>query len=314
MKRSLFAALAAMLCLVPAAAAWTKPLSTGGQFVGEPSLVNQGTIGKKSYVLVGRGSNNAMWFTISADGKSWAKWTSLGGEITSAPTCVSRTPYIVDCWARGSNNMLWQRSMVNGEWRDWYQVNDYEEIANQPFAVASNDDTIEVFAGSYGSLFVYNWSGSWTPQIGTGISFPISSRGACGAIPSAINTLIGDPDKYVTLTDRTLMCVFRDNNTSFRVWGYSMAAQKELNGPFQGMEPTKYAPSIYIQKQKQGEIATITVTGLDGRILQGKYLVGSGWTESFQFVGETFVSAPSCVPGLCAGLGQDNAVWVVNSK
>ncbi len=73
------------------------------------------------------GEDGALWQTWWDQGAGgWQPWTSLGGQLTSAPTCtVTADGSRIDVFARGTDNSLWQTWFVWGDpqgWNAWTPV------------------------------------------------------------------------------------------------------------------------------------------------------------------------------------------------
>jgi hypothetical protein len=247
-----------------------------------------------------------------ADGVTWRDWQSAGGELASAPSCIARTPSIVDCFARGTDNGVWQRSLVNGAWNDWSSLGG--NLAGAPTAAALGSNAVVLLASSLNKMFTRGWVdgygwGEWFKPWGD-VTLSAKSSAGCDGWEGGIGAV---DSTGVVNYPTSVFCVIRDGDTSFR-----QLADPDPNGdgqpfigPMQGMEPTPFKPQLYVWKTKNGMLATITIVASNGGpMLQGKYLVGTGWTESFLDLGGGFTSGPTCGPKLCAGRGTDGAIWV----
>jgi hypothetical protein len=55
-------------------------------------------------------------------GSGWSGWTSLGGNLTSAPTLDSQEDGIVNVFARGTDGSVQQRAWSGSAWTDWGSI------------------------------------------------------------------------------------------------------------------------------------------------------------------------------------------------
>ena len=91
----------------------------GGQLIGGPAVVQAGT----GLAVLGRGTDNALWWIHQAVGGTWSRWQSLGGVITAQPgaaTGVTVRFGPLTVFARGTDGALWYRMQAQGGgWSTW---------------------------------------------------------------------------------------------------------------------------------------------------------------------------------------------------
>jgi hypothetical protein len=97
--------------------------------------------------VVARGPDHEMVFIVRADGNVWSKrftavtgwsrWDSLGspdGGVAGGLCAVSRHPTVVNLYARGAVDALWQRGYRNGSWHEWHRHEDGTVAGSEPAA------------------------------------------------------------------------------------------------------------------------------------------------------------------------------------
>jgi len=55
---------------------------------------------------------------ISVEGNNWSDWYSQEGDLTSAPTVVSRVWNSLDAFYRCDDGCIWHRTWYDGEWSE----------------------------------------------------------------------------------------------------------------------------------------------------------------------------------------------------
>lgn len=129
-------------------ATWGNWKNIGGLIQGAPSFVKGKTADGQDLFMVGvRGMDNALWINqkIGKTGE-WSGFYSVGGLITSQPTCSVLEAGIVNCFVLDVNSKLVYKPYYNGQWLDWQSTN-YELTINSPVSVYSPDsDNITVVA------------------------------------------------------------------------------------------------------------------------------------------------------------------------
>lgn len=86
-----------------------------------------------------RGSDRALWHRWLLPSGQGGFWTSLGGGLTSGPSCSS-PPGVrhLHCFARGVNGALWVIEMTNGGWSGWNDLGGQIAPFSRPACVTRN--------------------------------------------------------------------------------------------------------------------------------------------------------------------------------
>jgi hypothetical protein len=157
----------------------------------------------------------------------------------------------------------------------------------------------------------------WNTFRGDGKLFP-GTQALVSCAPLAGNTeqLEGGP-----VTAYQFACVVRRSKGGHAmIWG-SEAADSILQFTSQTIDinpGTDHPASVLARSSPDGMLADVFVVAKDGAMMSATYLVGSGWTTSFEPIGNgQFSAGPSCDRGkafknvtmVCAGRGMDGAVW-----
>jgi hypothetical protein len=305
------------LAITPAHAKWGAWQSLGGQIIGEPSLVASSIAGTPMLFVAGRGTDNALWWTQKVGNGQWTAWQSAGGIITSHPSCLSRTPGIIDCFARGKDSTMAQRSLVNGAWNDW----SFPGASANPIQVGANfvamnagSDQVTLLSGT-GGLVQMTWTPqtSWSAWNLAGIPGWEPSDGpfGCSQRVTGVNEDFVAFGKQYSNVGFEQACVAKVNTQ------YSLFVTAKNGGVFPLPEiASKYMPAVGISKTPQGLRVAITYTTLKGPVVKRLFTLGTGWTtfpdgSDSENLGGALSSGPSCTAKRCVGRGLDGAVWMV---
>ena len=163
-----------------------------------------------SLMLFVRGQDGAVWWNTFSN-NTWFGWDSLGGGVTSAPSAGLRYgTRTVDLAARGTNNQLYHRSLVDGQsWSAWESLGG--NIGSAPAVVGfSTLGSIDIFVrDSAGNVVQRYWlSGSWSDFLNAG-GTSIGAPAATFAYPNRL-------DIYTRGTDNGLY--YHEHRTSGTVW------------------------------------------------------------------------------------------------
>ena len=95
---------------------------------------------------------------------SWHPWQSLGGVIKGSPGVVRTADKVIDVYARGMDDRLWQRYW-NGAWSPSFEpvpLNPSFKMGSSPLALSLHPQHRIILArGSDGALWHADWDGSW---------------------------------------------------------------------------------------------------------------------------------------------------------
>jgi hypothetical protein len=308
---------AAALAAVPAHAKWGAWQSLGGRIIGEPSLVTTSIGGTPTLFIAGRGGDNALWWTQKVGNGAWTAWRSAGGVITARPTCISRTPGIVDCFARGQDSSLAQRSFVNGAWNSWSSLGasgtNYAVGANYVAMNAGSDRVTVLDANGYLSELTWTPASSWSKWNSANIPGWSPANGPVGCA----QRVTGVNESYVAFGKQYTDVGFEQACVAKAGGQFSLFVTAKNGGAFPLPElASNFMPDVSMVKTPEGLRVTIIFTSQGGMPVKRQYTLGKGWTNfpsglSAEMLGGALTSGPSCSGKYCAGRGLDGAVWIV---
>ncbi|KAI1138501.1 fucose-specific lectin [Hypoxylon sp. FL0543] len=154
---------------------------------------------------VSRANSHLLTATWEAETANWSDYKDLHGFITTPPVAVSRSPGIIDVFARGGDAGLWHISYDDGNksWTDWTRLG--TKIEGQPDAISATSDTLDVFAwGQDGSMLHKSFdsaSGSWTPKD----EFEVLVKGTLSGPPRAMSDAPGNIHIFAYNDDNELI-------------------------------------------------------------------------------------------------------------
>ena len=67
--------------------------------------------------LVGAGPASAQLVPLEV--WDWTAWENLGGPVFGVPACASSAPNRLDCFARGTDGLLYRRWWDGASWHGW---------------------------------------------------------------------------------------------------------------------------------------------------------------------------------------------------
>jgi peptidoglycan/xylan/chitin deacetylase (PgdA/CDA1 family) len=139
---------------------WSAPYGVGGVIVGAPAAARAG----QSVVVVGRGTDGAVWLRTRGGTGTWSGWQSLGGITSAAPAVAGWSDGRLDVFCRGANNQLYTRTLRPGiGWSGWTSLGGV--LTTAPAVAASGSGSLEVAVASTDqavrvrSLRAGTWSG-----------------------------------------------------------------------------------------------------------------------------------------------------------
>jgi hypothetical protein len=136
---------------------WSDWRAHPGLFVqGAPHciVVNDGSsdIAGMMIYCVARGPDSGLWLNRMSASHADGRWESLGGVVTSQPSCVARAVNDFHCFVRGTDNALHRvqlESLNRPVWDSWGGV-----LASDPSCVSYHRDRIDCFVrGTDGAMF-----------------------------------------------------------------------------------------------------------------------------------------------------------------
>jgi hypothetical protein len=181
--------------------------SLGGVITSDVSCVSWGP---NRIDCFARGTDFAMWHRwwnggALSTGGGWRGWETLGGNIWSAPECVSWGVDRIDCFALGSDNLMWHRWWRAGpSWGEWERPGTGQtplegNISCTTWSAGGN--RIDCFALSRGrtrNLMHVAWDGrAWRAWESLGSVPP----NGIGTWPNCISRMVNRIDCFVTATN-----------------------------------------------------------------------------------------------------------------
>ncbi|MDX3661695.1 glycoside hydrolase family 27 protein [Streptomyces sp. ID05-26A] len=273
-------------------------------------------------------------------GETAVPGTDLGGETSASPALIRWDDRNLATFAREESGRLTQRSMVDGEWRNWVVLGGPRggQVLGQPSAFASPNGRIDLFVRgtdnvAYQRTFANGKWGGWTSLGGsltdsvsvafTGPdSWSLFGRGADGRVwtrdkANSTWTSVGSPGNQqiygrpsaATVASGTFVTVrLQDDSAWYRKrTANGWSAWTSLGGVISG-SPTAVA---------NGDRVNVFVRGSDYTLWQQDLVDGAGtwWTKRDQFVSNALTGAVGGAAGAdgstwVAVRGPDNAVHV----
>ncbi|KAI8632744.1 fucose-specific lectin [Xylariaceae sp. FL1651] len=142
---------------------------------------------------VSRANSHLLHASWTAETESWSDYEDLHGFVTTPPVAVSRSPGIIDVFARGGDAGLWHLSYDDkiGSWSNWTRISGSTKIQGQPDAISAESNSLDVFAwGGDGSMLHKSFdpvSNSWS----SGDDFEILVNGTLSGPPKAVSDTPG---------------------------------------------------------------------------------------------------------------------------
>jgi hypothetical protein len=230
----------------------------------------------------------------------WGPWSPLGGifPASARPSVVSRRPTTIEIVMRGSDNELWQNSLVAGTpWSGWMPHNDGFKLNSDPVADSMAPDHVHVFALGADRQLWQKWfleAKGWSAWLPLGGEFPAAAR------PSAIS-------RQTTITEIFMRGM--DN----RLWQKSFVA-----GNWSVWMPHEDGFELHsdpVVDSMAAHHVHVFALGADKKLWQKWYLEGQGWSSwtpqggTFaEMSGAAVVSRQPTITDILMR-GMDNRMW-----
>ena len=134
----------------------TPILKRAGGVTPPPTTINfastPGGLGMDIFV---KGSDNALWHSPD-DGKTW---TSLGGNLTSAPSAITRGTGM-DVYVRGSPDGVYMKSWNGTAWSTWFNLGGQVLAGTGPAAYFDGTNVTLEAVGVDKALYRKTWNGT----------------------------------------------------------------------------------------------------------------------------------------------------------
>lgn len=153
---------------------------------------------------------------------SASTWDDLGGSLAGDLSCVARAGQKIDCFARGTDNNLWQRSSTALAWSAW--VNLGGGIIQSPKCISRGSSFIDCFAANANNALVRrSWDGSnWSGWAIVG--------GILNGSPECVSWAVSRIDCFVRWSDNSLRHIALTYNGTT----VSLGAWQNLGGTVRG--------------------------------------------------------------------------------
>ena len=233
------------------------------------------------YYLFAKGYDGALWYRVMlkdapANAPDWGwlgGWASLGGQLSSSPCAVSRSPGYLDVYVAGTDGAVYDRPYYDGAWHNWLKVGGQVAKGTGPGASAwpSREDVF--VAGTNGALYQKTWNAAsgWTNWVKLG--------GYLTSSPGASSWDVGRIDVAVRGGDGAAWHKYYWNGWSS--WG-------SLGGQL----ASSTGPAVTSSESGSLSIVNILVAGTDGAMWQKTWTSTSQWS-GWKYVGGCLTSSPT---------------------
>lgn len=246
------------------------------------------------YLFV-QGYNGALWYNkqanynndTSSNNWGWGGWQSLGaplgGNITSSPCAVSRSPDALDVYVRGADGALWERTTANNgaSWSNWSSLGG--QVAPGTGAGASGwAGREDVFVeGMNGALYQKTWTAA------SGWSGWASLGGTLTSSPAAVSRATG----LITVCVRG-----NDNGVWLKSYNNGWSGWSSIGGVL--ASGTGPALSAWCANRSSSwgpymDRLDVFVEGSSGHVYQKTWTAANGWTTSWVNLGGNLTSSPT---------------------
>jgi hypothetical protein len=127
-------------------------------------------------VLLSRAADGSIWNRL-LDASGWSDWSSLGGDMTSAPAATVDQDGRIRVFARyGTDRAVWQKVHHRDVWNDWVRVGG--SVSSAPAAAVTIEGIVWLFARGGNNAIQFtrymnaSWASTWTTLPGTTTSAP----------------------------------------------------------------------------------------------------------------------------------------------
>ena len=208
-------------------------------------------------------------------------WTSLGGQLASSPSAVSRQAGVMDVYIAGTDGAVWCRSYSSGTWSAWYKVGGQVASGTGPAASGWPGREDVFIQGTDGALHQI----TWTAANGWATTWA-NLGGALTSSPAAVSRATGLIDVHVRGTDGA------DWYKSYVPGAWS--GWHSLGG--QLASRTGPALSVWAANLKYYTVINrddVFVTGTTGAMYQKTWTTANGWTTTWANLGGSLTSSPT---------------------
>jgi hypothetical protein len=272
----------------------------GGIGKGRPSVV---AVPKAGIAMFVRGADDALWWTTGdGQGGGWGEWQSLGGIMTSSPSCVWALGEF-HCFVTGTDQALWTLAFKkDGSNAGWLSLGG--QLPGEPAAAVARPD------GEHQGVYVFARGVDGTMAI-RGLNYD-DQMGFAGWVDWVFT---GTPAAYTMgcsgiLTKNVNCYSSGKGNVVYEIPGAMTYGAKR--GKIDGL--TAATPAAF--QAPGGGTLKVAAQGLDNNLWIKSWNKGSGWGDWKQFAA-AIAGAPSCdmeVDGdiWCGALAADGSLTMIN--
>jgi Stage II sporulation protein len=217
-----------------------------------------------------RGANGALYVREYRTSTSWGGFTSLGGQLASAPSIVRRPGGTLDIFMEGVNGHLYQTSKAPGH--AWSPLADLGgALTSAPSEVWADDQTLHLVArGANGQIYLRTY------HAGAGWGAFTNLGGQILSAPSIVGRPNGWFDIFAQGTNHHL---YQMTNTGGG-WPHALT---DLGGTIISAPAEAW--------MHDGQTLTLVTLGANSSVYDRVYTTSSSW-KPFEILGGQAVSAP----------------------
>lgn len=279
--------------------------------------------------------------TAAFAGGKWLPWTSLGGSITSEPSCFNPGPGFpsgmdnIACIALGLNSRLWLMKKANGQWSTNWQSIDFGDNIYAPDGVSCIHHNLSSFYSCFARQKTDNYDRDQLFEIRYSDPKRPENTGWgrwewVGVIHSKLDCFVEHvPASGIVMEYWNRRCYGFHSGQLVRYWSIMYDIPIDSFGHIDysrlrhlpiPLSWTKYsgqiaAPPSCVEKEYVSPIFGPSIGVICAALRSDGLLVlrGTGYPESdlWQSVaGHSLAGPPTCLTGgICFAVGQDQKLW-----
>ncbi len=144
--------------------------------------------------VVARNPSNNVSVRVWTAANGWGALTQLGGNLKGRPRVISWSAGHLDVYARGVDDHVYHRYLLNGQWSNW-EVLGNQRITSDPVPVAWGNGRVDLFArGADGQLVHSAFDGQWQPWGTLGGATFVGNPGVFSWGPGHLGAFVRSPD------------------------------------------------------------------------------------------------------------------------
>jgi serine/threonine protein kinase len=173
---------------LPRWSAFRDAPAAGVRLTGGPRAL---AMGGDTYVFA-RGADKNVWYVVR-DGSGYGPWRKLTGiSVDDDPAVVSAQAGRIDLFARGTDGLLYRRTLSGDYWKPWIQVDERTRFDASPAAASSAPGRIDLVGRVGGDLVTASLvDGRWNAWA------LVPTAGRIAASPALVSRGSGTLDAFV---------------------------------------------------------------------------------------------------------------------